>query len=227
MYGNLTVIIPALDEAEAVEGVLRSLQPFRAAGAELILVDGGSRDGTRERARPLVDGLLDTAPGRAVQMNAGAKAAAGELLWFLHADTTVDAGALDDLRHAHADPTFSWGRFGVRLSSRRPLLRVVAGLMNLRSCVTGIATGDQGLCVRRRLFAEVGGFPEIPLMEDIALSRLLRAHARPRCLPVRLTTSSRRWENGGAWRTIGLMWSLRWAYWRGADPAELARRYRS
>jgi len=227
VHGHLTIVIPALDEAGSIEDMLQTLAPFRRAGAQVLLVDGGSRDDTRERARRLVDRVLVAAPGRAAQMNAGAAAASGELLWFLHADTRVDPDALGDLRDALADPSFAWGRFGVRLSGRRPLYRLIAGLMNLRSCLTGIATGDQGLCMRRRLFAEVGGFPEIPLMEDVALSKSLRARARPRCLPVRLTTSSRRWERRGAWRTIGLMWALRWAYWRGADPAELARRYRA
>ncbi len=159
-------------------------------------------------------------------MNAGAAAASGEVLWFVHADTRVDAAGPVALEAAVADPSCAWGYFGVRLSGRGFLFWATARLMNLRSRLTGIATGDQGLFVRRDLFAAVGGYPDIPLMEDVALSRALRGHRRPCCLPLRLTTSSRRWETRGPWRTVWLMWSLRWAYWRGADPAELAQRYR-
>lgn len=222
---RISVIVPALDEGRGIEGTLRSLAPVREAGGEVVVVDGGSRDDTVTCARPLADRVIEAEPGRASQLNAGAAAAAGDLLWFVHADTQVDPEALLDLRRAAADPGFVWGRFGVRLSGRRRLFRLIAILINLRSCLSGVATGDQGLCVRRAAFDSTGGFPEIPLMEDVAFSRVMRAHARPRCLPVRLTTSSRRWEQRGAWRTIWLMWRLRWAFWRGTDPAELARRY--
>lgn len=225
MTPRISVIVPALDEAGIIETTLRSLQPVREAGGEVLLVDGGSRDGTIERARPWADRILVAPQGRARQMNAGAAAAIGDTLWFVHADTHADPAATDDLR-AVIGKGGEWGRFGVRLSGRRPLYRVVAALMNLRSCLTGIATGDQGIFVRRDAFTAVGGFPDIPLMEDIALSRALRRRGRPCCLPVRLTTSSRRWEKRGPWRTIIGMWRLRWAYWRGVDPAELARRYR-
>ncbi|MDX1609476.1 MAG: TIGR04283 family arsenosugar biosynthesis glycosyltransferase [Halofilum sp. (in: g-proteobacteria)] len=220
------MIVPALDEAAGIVATLHSLQPARRAGGELVLVDGGSRDDTVERARPWVDRVLSGPAGRARQMNAGAAVAAGEWLWFVHADTRVDPEAIDDLQAVMAAGRPEWGRFGLRLSTPRPLFRLIATLVNLRSRLTGIATGDQGLFVQREAFTAVGGFPEIELMEDIALSRRLRRRGRPLCLPVRLTTSSRRWEQGGPWRTIVLMWRLRWAYWRGADPAELARRYR-
>lgn len=227
MAVGVSVIIPALDEGAVIESTLQSLQPVRAAGGELIVVDGGSRDDTVVRARPCVDRLLSAAPGRAVQMNAGAAVAAGDVLWFVHADTRADPAVARDLSQLVSDPAFVWGRFGVRLAGERRLFRLVARLMNLRSRLSGIATGDQGICVRRWAFEAVGGFPEIPLMEDIALSRSLRGLAWPRCLPTRLTTSSRRWERDGAWRTIWLMWRLRWSYWRGGDPADLARRYRA
>jgi rSAM/selenodomain-associated transferase 2 len=220
-----SVIVPSLDDAGIIDASLRSLQVVREAGGEVLLVDGGSRDDTVERARPWSDRVLTAPAGRARQMNAGAAAAGGEVLWFVHADTRIDPRAPAELQAAIAGGGI-WGRFGVRLSGRRPIHRVIAMMMNLRSCLSGIATGDQGLFVRRDVFAAVGGYPDIPLMEDIALSRVLRGRSRPRCLPVRLTTSSRRWEENGAWRTIAVMWRLRWAYWRGADPAELARRYR-
>lgn len=226
MPPRISVIVPALDEAAAIESNLRSLQPVREAGGEVLLVDGGSRDDTIEQARPWVDRVLSASAGRARQMNAGAAAAGGDILWFIHADTRIDPRTPGDLQAAVAQGA-EWGRCGVRLSGRRPLFRVIAVLMNLRSCLSGIATGDQGLFVRRDVFAAVGGYPDIPLMEDIALSRALRGRSRPRCLPVRLTTSSRRWEEGGAWHTITLMWRLRRAYWRGADPADLARQYRA
>lgn len=220
------MIVPTLDEAAGIVATVSSLQPVRRAGGEILLVDGGSDDDTVERARPWVDRVLVGPPGRARQMNAGAAAAAGEWLWFVHADTRVDPEAIADLQPVIAAGRHDWGRFGIRLSTPRPLFRLVAALVNLRSCLTGIATGDQGLFVRREAFAAVGGFPEIELMEDVALSRRLRRRGWPLCLPVRLTTSSRRWERRGPWRTIVLMWRLRWAYWRGVDPAELARRYR-
>lgn len=221
---RLSVIVPALDEGAAIEATLRGVAAQLDAGDELIVVDGGSRDDTAVRATPFAHRVLAAAPGRARQMNAGAAGARGDWLWFLHADTDLHPGAAALLRRRLGDR--DWGRFGVRLSGRHPMFRVIACLMNLRSRITGIATGDQGLFVRRTLFERLGGFPDQPLMEDIALARALRAHGRPLCLPVGLTTSSRRWEEHGIGRTIALMWRLRWAYWRGADPAELARRYR-
>lgn len=223
---HLSVIVPAFDEGAEIAAALCTLAPVRARGGEIILVDGGSGDDTVARARPYVDSVVESAPGRAVQMNAGAATARGDWLWFVHADSRIDAAAVADLENMSGRSRRRWARFGVRLSGRRFLFRTIAFLMNTRSCLTGIATGDQGIAVERALFESVGGYPEQPLMEDIALSRMLRGYGRPACLPVRITTSSRRWEQCGAWRTIWLMWSLRFAYWRGADPAALARRYR-
>jgi rSAM/selenodomain-associated transferase 2 len=221
---RLSVVIPALDEAAQIGGLLADLAPGRAAGHELILVDGGSTDGTRAAALPGVDRVLTAPRGRASQMNEGARAAGGDLLWFLHADSRVPpeapAAVLEACQRGSA-----WGRFDVRLSGRLPVLRVVERAMNLRSRLTGIATGDQGIFVTRGAFERVGGYPEIPLMEDIALSKALRRLGRPACLAMRITTSSRRWEERGAIRTILLMWRLRLAYGLGADPRRLARLY--
>ncbi len=158
-------------------------------------------------------------------MTAGARQAGGEILWFLHADSLPPPDAACLIRAALADPDRHWGRFDVRLSGRQPLLRAVETLMNRRSRLTGIATGDQGIFVRRALFERIGGYPPVALMEDIALSRLLKRHGWPVCLRQRLQTSSRRWERNGISRTILLMWRLRLAYFFGADPARLARIY--
>ena len=221
---RLSIIVPALNEADTIGGLLADLAPFRTAGAEVILVDGGSIDGTPERAAADVDRVLPAQKGRAAQMNAGARVAVGDLLWFLHADTRVPADAAAALQDAWAGGA-RWGRFDVRLSGRHFLLRLVERGMNIRSRLTGIATGDQGIFVTRAAFEQVGGFPPLVLMEDIALSRALRRLARPACLRVPLITSSRRWEEGGVLRTVLLMWRLRLAYAFGADPARLARRY--
>jgi rSAM/selenodomain-associated transferase 2 len=221
---RISVIIPALNEAGHIADTLTDLAPLRAAGHQLILVDGGSDDGTPELSRALVDLVVEAPKGRARQMNAGVDHASGNLLWFLHADTRIPAAALDGLVAA-AGSGACWGRFDIRLSGTAPLLRLVERMMNLRSRLTGIATGDQGIFVSRQAFDAAGGFADIPLMEDIALSRALRRRSRPLCLKPPLVTSSRRWERDGILRTVVLMWRLRLAYALGADPRELARRY--
>jgi len=222
---RLSVIIPTLNEAGRIAGLLQDLAPLRAQGHEVILVDGGSDDRTRDIATVHVDRLLQAERGRATQLNAGAQVATGDILWFLHADTRVPPAAAARLIQACREGR-TWGRFNVRLSGSHWLLRIVEAAMNLRSCVTAVATGDQGIFVRRERFAAVGGFPAIPLMEDIALSRLLRRHARPGCIrQPRLQTSSRRWEQRGIIPTVLLMWRLRLAYAMGAAPGDLARRY--
>lgn len=222
----ISIVVPALNEAAGIGRTLAPLQALRARGHEVIVVDGGSTDDTPRIAAPLADRVVAAARGRAVQQNAGAAAATGEVLLFLHADTTLPDGAdalvLDGLRRSGR----GWGRFDVRLSGRHPLLRVVERMIGVRSRLSGIATGDQAIFVRREWFQRVGGFPELPLMEDVAMTRALRRLGPPLALRARATTSSRRWEERGVVRTIVLMWRLRWAYFRGADPAELARRYR-
>jgi rSAM/selenodomain-associated transferase 2 len=221
---RLTVIVPVLDEARAIEAALAPLQPHRARGVEVIVVDGGSRDATRALAAPLADRVLEAPRGRASQMNAGAAAAAGDILLFLHADTLLPADAPALVEDAIAGGA-AWGRFDVAIAGADPLLAVVALLMNARSRLTGIATGDQALFVRREAFDAAGGYPGIPLMEDVALSRSLRRRSRPACLRRRVVTSARRWERQGTVRTIVHMWRLRLAYALGADPHRLARQY--
>jgi rSAM/selenodomain-associated transferase 2 len=219
-----SIIVPVLDEAAGIEACLAPLQPMRARGVEVIVVDGGSRDATCSLAAPLADRVLEAPRGRARQMNAGAAAARGDVLVFLHADTLLPSGA-DGLVDAAIANGAAWGRFDVRIPGTSALLRLVAWSMNLRSRLSGIATGDQAIFARRDAFEAAGGFPEIPLMEDVALSRHLKRAGRPACLRERVVTSARRWERHGTLRTIFLMWRLRLAYALGADPQTLAQRY--
>ena len=220
----LCIVVPVLDEAASLASHLGELQRLRKRGARVIVVDGGSADDSLAIAAGLSDLAFVAPKGRARQMNAGAAAGAGDLLLFLHADTRLPHDA-DTLVRRALQGHVQWGRFDVAIDSPRPVMRVVEGLMNLRSRWSGIATGDQALFVRRDLFQRVGGFPDQPLMEDIALSALLKRHGPPACLRERVTTSARRWERHGPWRTIVLMWRLRAAYFFGADPSKLATRY--
>jgi rSAM/selenodomain-associated transferase 2 len=222
---RLSIIVPVLDEAETIAAHLETLAPLRAEGAEVIVVDGGSRDNTPALARAGVDRVLAAERGRASQMNAGAAVATGDILLFLHADTRLPMGADDLVGAALASGERVWGRFDVRIEGRRRLLGLVAALMNRRSRLTGIATGDQAIFATREAFAAAGGYPDIPLMEDIALSRRLKRLSRPACLAARVTTSGRRWERHGLVRTILTMWRLRLAFALGADPRALALAY--
>ena len=222
---RLSIVLPALNEAAGIAATLQALAPLRAAGHEIIVVDGGSTDGTAALASPLASRVVASERGRARQMNAGAAAATGEVLLFLHADTQLPPGA-DAAIAAALRGGARWGRFDVHIEGRSRWLPVVARLLNLRSRLTGIATGDQALFIETTLFRELGGYAPLPLMEDIELCGRLRAIARPACLRERVTTSGRRWDTRGAWRTIWLMWTLRWRYWRGISAEELARAYR-
>lgn len=222
---ELSIVVPVLNEELTISEALGQLVSLREQGAEVIVIDGGSADATIERARNLADLVLSAPRGRASQMNAGAHSSRGAALLFLHADTTLPQDADRPLRSFLEDPEQIWGRFDVRISGKHWLLPIVARMMNLRSRLTRVATGDQGIFVRRAAFEAVGGFPDLPLMEDIELSRRLKRLARPLCLRMTVTTSGRRWEKHGVIRTIILMWRLRFAYLRGADPKELARRF--
>jgi rSAM/selenodomain-associated transferase 2 len=217
---RLSVVVPALNEARGIRAALEALAPLRARGHEVIVVDGGSSDGTTRLAVGLCDRVLNVPRGRAVQMNAGARAARGDALVFLHADTQLPRGADDMILSslkAHV-----WGRFDVEIESRHPLLRIVGSAMNVRSRLTGIATGDQAIFVRRDAFA---GFPDIALMEDVAFSRQMKQLGPPACLREKVLTSGRRWESRGVLRTIVLMWRLRLLYFLGASPERLLRLY--
>ena len=222
---RLSIIIPVLNEAEGIVATLESLRELRRRGHELIVVDGGSSDGTAALAAGLADRVLAAGAGRAVQMNAGARAAAGDALLFLHADSRLPDAADRLVLQGLAAGGPAWGRFDVRIDGAHPLLRAVEAMMNLRSRLTHICTGDQGIFVRREAFDAVGGYPEQALMEDIAISARLRRLSAPLCLPERCLTSARRWESQGVLRTIVLMWWLRLQYALGVAPARLARSY--
>ncbi len=221
----ISVVIPVLDEESVLAATLAPLQAARGRGVEVVVVDGGSRDATREIAAPLADRLLEAPRGRAAQMNVGARASTGEVLLFLHADTVLPGNAAALAGDGLANSGRAWGRFDVTIAGSDPVLSVVAFLMNARSRLTGIATGDQAMFMRRGAFEQCGGFPAIALMEDVAMSRALKRLSPPLCLRERVLTSGRRWERHGTLRTILLMWRLRLAYFMGADPATLARRY--
>ncbi len=221
----LSLIIPVLNEAATITTTLNRLEPLRQRGTEVIVIDGGSRDGTPELARPHCQKVIDAPSGRARQMNRGAEMASGRVLLFLHADTHLPDNADNHIGKALSRER-CWGRFDIHLEGDSRLLPVVARSMNLRSRLTGIATGDQALFMTRAAFDAAGGFPDQPLMEDIAISRRLRRLSPPACLCSRVTSSGRRWDSQGAWRTIWLMWQLRWRYWRGVSPETLAREYR-
>lgn len=222
---KLSIVMPVRNEAAGIVQALLPLQELRGA-LELIVVDGQSQDASRLLAQPLADQLLESSPGRARQMNTGAAAAQGDWLLFLHADTRLPDGFISLLQEAQ-DSGADWGRFDVQLESSSALLRLVARMINLRSRLTGVCTGDQAIFLRRRVFEQLGGFTDIPLMEDVELSKRLRRVSRPFCIATPLTTSSRRWQQHGTLRTILLMWQLRLLYWLGVSPARLHRLYYS
>ena len=224
---KISIIIPVLNEAALIVQTLSALQPLRAAGHELIVVDGGSSDDTIALSEPLADQIIRSPRGRSRQMNAGAKIARGEILLFLHSDSLLPKGADQWIICEMEKRGKNWGRFDVRLSGRHFLFRIVELLMNLRSRITCIATGDQAIFVKKKLFETVGGFPDIDLMEDITMSKFLKKYGPPLCLWQKVATSSRRWQRKGIFRTILLMWFLRLIYFYKADPSQLARFYES
>jgi len=221
---TLSIIIPVLDEAAEIETALLALAPFRERGAEVVVVDGGSSDRTADLARPLADRVLAAPRGRAEQMNAGVAAADGDVLLFLHVDTRLPDDADRLIVEGLVQSGHAWGRFNVAFD-QGGWLQLVAFMMNWRSRLTGVCTGDQALFMTRTAFENIGGFPSIALMEDVAVSARLKQFGRPLCLRARAITSARRWRQHGIWRTIVLMWRLRLAYFFGGDPGRLARNY--
>ncbi|WP_244264731.1 TIGR04283 family arsenosugar biosynthesis glycosyltransferase [Vreelandella boliviensis] len=222
---HLSIVIPVLNEAAGIEAALTPLQPLRfSMPIEVIVVDGGSQDDSVKIAQPLADLVLNSPAGRALQMNLGAQHASASALLFLHADTQLPKNAVEQITQAlnrHA-----WGRFDIELSGRSGWLPMVGWMMNQRSRLTGIATGDQGMFICASTFKAVGGFPEQPLMEDIELSKRLKKLSSPACLGAKVISSGRRWDEFGAWKTILLMWRLRYRYWRGVSATQLAKEYR-
>jgi rSAM/selenodomain-associated transferase 2 len=219
-----SIIIPTLNEASGIRECLLALQELRVE-CQLIVADGGSNDDTKEISLPLVDVFITVPKGRAVQMNAGAQKALTGVLIFLHADTFLPENSLDLIQHAINNGA-QWGRFDMQLVGESSMLKVVAVMMNWRSRLTGIATGDQVIFVTRSAFQEVGYFPDIALMEDIAISKNLKKISGCYCLAAKVQSSGRRWEAFGVWHTIVLMWSLRLRYWFGTEPDALAKLYR-
>ena len=243
----LAIVVPIWNEADNMTHLAKQLLPLVKQGCELLLVDGGSQDDSLQKARALGLPITQSGKGRAAQMNAGAKATHAPVLLFLHADTQLPEGAVDAISDAlfpkmhdmqaldfvTATPnveTRQWGRFDVRLTAHEqeaPLMFPVIGFMiNLRSRLTGISTGDQAQFFLRKCFDSIGGFPNQPLMEDIEISKRLRKQHPPVAIAAKVTTSGRRWLSRGVWKTILLMWRLRWDYWRGVSAENIAARYR-
>ena len=220
---KFSLIVPTLNEASSISAGLAALQPLRDR-AEIIVADGGSSDNTVTLAEKWADRVVRSPKGRARQMNLGAKLATGDVLIFLHADTFLPPDALDRIER-QLETSGDWGRFDIQLSGNHFMFKIIAQLMNWRSRLTGIATGDQALFVTKKAFVSAGGFPDIALMEDIALSKALKKISPPVCLKTKVVSSSRKWQQHGIIRTILLMWSLRLQYFFGADPDVLARRY--
>ena len=219
----ISVIIPCLNEEDHIVPLI---QQIRCADfdCQIIVVDGGSTDKTVEKARPLVDIFIQTEKGRAKQLNAGAEKATGSLLWFVHADSQVSLDVLNELKPLIKRKDI-WGRFNVQFSGQHWAFKMIAFMMNHRSCLTGIATGDQGIFISRSLFLKVNGFPNIALMEDIEISKYLKKISRPICLKACLITSHRRWQDNGIFRTMIKMWWFRLRWFFGCSAQSLANKY--
>lgn len=220
----VSIIIPTFNEESIIETLLQQLQAYRQQGHEVIVVDGGSVDNTVSISNSLSDKVISSSSGRALQMNNGATQAENNVLWFIHADTILPDNAIDNIQRALTKS--DWGRFNVKLSGSNILFRVIEAMMNIRSCLTGVATGDQAIFVNREIFDSVNGYSDLPLMEDVDLSKKLKKLSRPNCLKEVLTTSSRRWEDKGIFSTVLLMWKLRFLYWLGVSADKLVEQYK-
>ncbi len=222
---KVSIITPVFNEEAELPNFLNKLQCFRDKGHEVVVVDGGSTDNSLMLAQQGADRVIVSKAGRALQMNNGAAVATGDIFLFLHCDTFLPDKALNAISDNYQRECY-WGHFDVRLSSNKFIFRIIERLMNLRSRLTSIATGDQAIFIERKLFNRLSGFPEITLMEDIAISRLLKEQSSPVCLKQKVITSSRRWENKGVLVTVFLMWKLRLYYFFGASPEKLSQLYR-
>ncbi|MGE0113600.1 MAG: TIGR04283 family arsenosugar biosynthesis glycosyltransferase [Steroidobacteraceae bacterium] len=222
---SISIIVPMLNEVRQLPDLMDHLLRWKRRGCEILLVDGGSCDGSDLLAECVGFAVINAPRGRARQMNSGASRACGDVLLFLHADTRLPDDMIAQVQRSIANG-YSWGRFDVNISGHARMLSVIGWMMNFRSRFTSIATGDQAMFVRKTAFEAMGGFADLPLMEDIELSQRLKQRWRPACVSAKVTTSGRRWEVRGVWRTIFLMWRLRWAYWRGVAPEMLAKEYR-
>jgi rSAM/selenodomain-associated transferase 2 len=221
---KLSVIVPMLHEAPAIARTLEAIR-VGAPEAEIIIVDGGSTDCSAEVARPRCDLVLNTSRGRALQMNAGAARASGDALVFVHADTIVPATFARDIEGALADPEVVGGRFDVRLDDNHPLCVLIGALISIRSRISRTGTGDQAIFARKKTFESLGGFPAMPICEDLDFARRLKRAGRIACLRSKVTTSARRWRKGGIFRTVLRMWTIRSLYLMGVSPLRLARTY--
>lgn len=220
----VSIIIPVLNEENAIQVLLQQLQIYRQQGHEVIVVDGGSTDKSISISEALADKALISAQGRAIQMNIGAEVASHDILWFLHADTQLPENLIKPIQQALIDK--DWGRFNIKLSGSNSLFRIIEKMINLRSCFVGIATGDQGIFVKREIFKRVKGYSNLPLMEDVSLSKKLKKISKAACLKEQLVTSSRRWEENGVLSTVLLMWKLRFLYWLGVSADKLVVQYK-
>ena len=220
----ISIVIPVLNEEKALQVLLDQLQSYREQGHEVVVVDGGSNDNTCSVASTLCDQLITSESGRAIQMNKGAEFSKNNILWFLHADTLVPEHSIEKIQKALEDN--DWGRFNIKLSGSRFVFRVIERMINIRSCVFSIATGDQGIFLNKNTFNKVNGYSVIPLMEDVNLSKKLKSLSHAVCLNEKITTSSRRWEKYGILSTVLLMWKLRFLYWTGVSAERLALQYK-
>ncbi len=232
---TISIIIPILNEADNLPRLFENIASLNPKPQQVILVDGGSNDNSVAITQDYVKNLrvdssssidwqiTESIADRALQMNTGAMLATSNILLFLHADTQLPTQAIFEV--IAAIETAQWGRFDVKLDSRQPMLRLVSTMINGRSRLTGIATGDQAIFIKRALFEQLGGYPNQALMEDVELCKKLKGIAKPACLNSKVVTSARRWQQHGTWRTIILMWQLRFDYWRGISADNIRQRY--
>ncbi|WP_419812176.1 TIGR04283 family arsenosugar biosynthesis glycosyltransferase [Bacterioplanoides sp.] len=222
---DVSVVVPFYNEQAEMPALLAHLRHWQSRGCEILLVDGGSQDDSAHIAQQHGFKVIQSDKGRALQMNAGAQQASGKVLVFLHADSRLPTDADQQILQAIEQQYYRWGRFNLTIDGQAKMFPVISWLINQRSRLTSVATGDQAIFVRRDEFLRLGGYPQQPLMEDVELCLRLKQYSRPACLTSRVSTSGRRWQQQGVWRTIFLMWRLRWLYWRGVSATTLAEYY--